>query len=127
MAWSATLIEAYDPNLYALKVIRTAAQVSKRPDPVCYDSDDPYEKVAFASGTHACYEPSDEDLNGCYLRVEHGEAAPELSEYRAAFDDECFEMFGSFYSNVSGFEEAENAMYEEEMNDPVGMAMGMYW
>ena len=57
----------------------------------------------------------------------NGEAAPELSEYRAAFDDECFEMFGSFYSNVSGFEEAENAMYEEEMNDPVGMAMGMYW
>ena len=133
MAWSATLVEAYDPDLYALKVIRTVAQVStvaqvtKRPDPVCYDSDDPYEKLAFASGTHPCYEPSDEDVHGCYLRVEDGEDAPELAEYQSAFDDECFQMFGEFYSNIPGFEDAQHAMFDDMMDDPVGMAMGMYY
>ena len=55
-----------------------------------YDSDDPYEKLAFASGTHACYEPSDEDVNGSYLPVKAGEAAPELNSlvniYESAFE-----------------------------------------
>jgi len=127
MAWSATLVEAYDPSLYALKVVRTAAQVTKPPAPIEYDSDDPYEKVAFASGTHACYEPSDEDVNGSYLRVEAGEAAPELADYESAFDDECRQMFEEFEFHIPGYEEAEHAMYDDMMDDPVGMAMGMYW
>jgi ribonuclease HI len=127
MVWSATLIEAYDPNLRALKVVRTAAQVTKRADPVCYDSDDPYEKLAFASGTHACYEPSDEDVHGCYLPVEDGEAAPELADCESAFEEECFQMFEEFESHIPGFEDAQHAMFDEMMDDPAGMAMGMYW
>ena len=36
-------------------------------------------------------------------------------------------MFEEFESNIPGFEDAQHAMFDEMMDDPAGLAMGMYW
>ena len=101
-------------------MLQTAA-TRLAPRQVSYDSDDPFDKMALANGCHA----TDEDINGVYLRLGPGEAAPELEQRETVFQAECRGMFGDFEHSIPGFQEAQKRFYES--TDPQDFLDGDWW
>ena len=104
ISWDARLIGATAPEMLDVRVLRSGADVANEParEPADYDSDDPYEKMAFCNGTHPCYHEDDSS----YVPVAPGEAAPELDETQTVFSECMEEMFGEFCKMIPEYHEA---------------------